>query len=750
MDNAIQQSLSEGVRTLASDTDSITQLKSFCRWRARLISTLEKQGGTIGRQAPQWPARPDLPCFTIWQRLSLAAALAGAGTDRVFLSFRFAGIQEFIDRARTTADYWSSSQLLSYLSWQAAQVIAEQLGPDSLIFPQPWALSGYRRWCGIEAAQAGGDCPSGFLAIVPRESARAVANSSEKAIHIAWSELTGKCFAVMNSLRPPRCVKSEWNAQLDPNRVFEIYWATVSCNTGDYGERFQAISTELETRKMLRNFEAWEQPGLKCYQDGYRQALPGGAIGAAELRKWWDDLSQHKSAWVDGKSVNIENRFRAGERLSGLAVVKRLASRLIFEDQAESKISFPSTASVAVVPFLESLSRKAANPRVATAVSAFLSKLILLLQRLGSAPLLHISPYPEYLANAWKQVDLPDVARVDGSWWYDSEFNLESIRREYGTVASAQGIPDLTSKCAELLLAVRKEAELDPPSRYVALLAGDMDDIGGWIRGARAAPLSSYAHSQFAATLGVDQRTPDFYQHLALGEALTAAAAVADVEVTKLGGRLVYAGGDDYLAFCPADRPLRVMDSIAQGVEVASGWLTEGRRGDRRLTISQAALLVPFNEPLSGAVAEAVRLLHETAKEECGRAAGAVSIRRRSGQQTIASGAWVTSDGRRVWPAIDSIAHLFRSGYVSPRGVAKAQEMAAGMRQINDTAGLQAMFLFLFGGKARPELSAALSTLLCAAQEAVLRGGNTGIWQQVEAQLLLARFLARQAQGEVL
>src|SRR5438105_12003936 len=44
---------------------------------------------------------------------------------RSSFSFRVGGVQEFIDSARTTADFWVSSYLISHLVATAAKVVAQ-------------------------------------------------------------------------------------------------------------------------------------------------------------------------------------------------------------------------------------------------------------------------------------------------------------------------------------------------------------------------------------------------------------------------------------------------------------------------------------------------------------------------------------------------------------------------------------------------------------------------------------------------
>jgi CRISPR-associated protein Cmr2 len=113
------------------------RLTTLAFWRFGPELGQELQG--IG---PLWnllPADTRTPDHTIWQHLDLTSALAGAmagGGHPALLTVSIGPVQDFIAAARSTSDLWAGSHFLSTLAWQAMQVVAEEYGPDAILFPQ--------------------------------------------------------------------------------------------------------------------------------------------------------------------------------------------------------------------------------------------------------------------------------------------------------------------------------------------------------------------------------------------------------------------------------------------------------------------------------------------------------------------------------------------------------------------------------------------------------------------------------------
>ena len=134
------------------------------------------------------PADTRIPDHSIWEHKRVTSAIAGALPKPAFLLFAVGPVQEFIATARKTQDLWAGSYLLSYLSWSAMKVVAEEFGPDSLIFPdlcrQPFA----DKWLidkGLKIDKPKSEqissptLPNRFFAIVPVDSVKDIAEKAK-------------------------------------------------------------------------------------------------------------------------------------------------------------------------------------------------------------------------------------------------------------------------------------------------------------------------------------------------------------------------------------------------------------------------------------------------------------------------------------------------------------------------------------------------------------------------------------------
>src|SRR5690625_1146790 len=89
------------------------------------------------------PADTRVPDHSIWNHMGMTSAFQGC-IDRdsegraALLLFTIGPVQSFIAAARNIRDLWSGSYLLSYLMSAAIGKLAEEYGPDHVIFPNAW------------------------------------------------------------------------------------------------------------------------------------------------------------------------------------------------------------------------------------------------------------------------------------------------------------------------------------------------------------------------------------------------------------------------------------------------------------------------------------------------------------------------------------------------------------------------------------------------------------------------------------
>ena len=188
------------------------------------------------------PADPCIPDHSIWDHASLAAAISGTWDPKegrhkpALLLFNIGSAQEFLMTARRTQDLWMGSYLFSYLAWEAIKVIADNCGPDCLIYPdlrgQPlvdlwiyqsffqetgdlWKVLSGRSFLNARGDGLGEDLkiasfPNLFTAIVPEDQATQLAQDAAQAVYSTWEEIAANVRKAVEKAVPRLASDSSW------------------------------------------------------------------------------------------------------------------------------------------------------------------------------------------------------------------------------------------------------------------------------------------------------------------------------------------------------------------------------------------------------------------------------------------------------------------------------------------------------------------------------------------------------------
>lgn len=541
-------------------------------WRLapELLRQHERSAGAPVKLGASWdlvPAFDFAPYATVWQRNAVAAALACALPKPGFLSFRMGGPQEFIDRARTTEDYWAGSYLISYLAWKAAEVLAAELGPDCVLFPALCGQPLVDLWLrGRACFQQGplaltepakeermiGSFPNGLLAIVPCDNVEEVKALARRVAEGFTAEWRRACDSVKNKLERALSLTDKgywdkiWARQTPADRVFELFWTVTPWpDQAPYKELFSRASRDMETRKTLRDFRSEPEPNVKCHQCGLREALQDfeGFDPAGRQRKLWQNL-----AALGG---NLEHRFRERERLCAVCTTRRLAVRVYFRAEHQElalRTSFPSTSSVAVTPYLRKVLQSASSAKNLHRALTEMGVPTLLespFQRLED----ELGPQPGATAQ-WL------FLHIDGDWWFDETYDANRLRADFGNRFQGKEtkINQARQQLREFLKALEQEGVGRPPN-YFAVVVADGDRVGDWIRGDLLPKWSESLHPAARGRAPSERRPASLLTHLALSQCLgNLPHFVRPVIEREFDGSLVYTGGDDLLAFVPVAR----------------------------------------------------------------------------------------------------------------------------------------------------------------------------------------------------
>ncbi len=731
-------------------------------WR-ELPEMLASEYPRVGALFNMLPADTRQPDHPLLQHLFITAALADALPHPALLVFSIGPVQSFISAARRTQDLWMGSWLLSYLSWVAMETIVKDYGPDTIIFPSLRGQPLCDLWLhsqGIipeedkprpeELALA--SLPNKFVALLPEFEAESAAQTAEMAVRDRWHELAeGVRTFLEGLLHLTADVWQElWREQIDSH--LEVYWSILPWpgqgerQAKDQAEEvrrvYSSLAQEPETfkaayehyvksgkyspnwgttysllysladrsfnaRKSLRNFVPTEDKGEKCSLCGKRAILHGGVTSRVGVRRFWEATAQE----IGPRAIKPGGR----ERLCAVCTVKRLAQRTVLEDQIGLRGGFPSTSEIAVAPFKAALIKELtkSNPSLHQTLHLYLTTL----EQLNLPKTVSWKAVPS-LQRLWSKASeqlknlVDQVLQYDGSLFLEETLTAERLRDDYGLEADEQAIQTARATLRDLIETAER-AGIGKPAKYYAVLAMDGDHAGRWLSGTHEGltEFGKILHprveeellraSDWEALLKTKRlMTPAL--HAAISEALASFALklVRYVVEERHTGRVIYAGGDDVLAFLPLDEalpaarelralfsgevklvnptvPPQALDLRKQDWVVAfsdpecTGYLRIG--GEILLTMGPTATasigiaVAHHLQPLD-AVIEAARQAERAAKDVYGRNAVCIHLLKRSGEESQVGMKWFyTDEVDDSVQLVTDIVQRFRNGELAMR-----------------------------------------------------------------------------------
>jgi CRISPR-associated protein Cmr2 len=292
---------------------------------------------------PYWnllPAEPTSPAHSVWEHTSLASAVAGtwnpeAGChDPALLMFTISSAQELLLTSRRTQDLWMGSYLLSWLTWKAIEVVASQIGPDSVIYPdlrgqplldywlhsrvfssedQPWRdLAKASIWDdkrgGLAPEMRVANLPNMFTALVPRTSATGIAEDAVRAVQGTWETIARSVKTRLEQGLPNLANDKVWQQFWEePVKSFlqdlGMFWATYPLSLASDGHDLKE-----SVYNAVKACEDWIQP-----EEGKNR------------EKQWQDYKQLLRASKD--SLNVGMVYYPVSRLAARALTNRKSLR---------------------------------------------------------------------------------------------------------------------------------------------------------------------------------------------------------------------------------------------------------------------------------------------------------------------------------------------------------------------------------------------------------------------------------------
>jgi len=589
----------EVIRDLSQKVND-PQKRFLLLWRCLESELVQREPNVLWSSLPADTRIPDHPLL---QHARVVSAFVNCLPNPATLLFTIGPVQGFISSARKTRDLCMGSFLLSYLTWCAIKIIAEQLGPDHVLFPSLLGQPLVDFWLHCEKSipieKPSPDrlrlatLPNRFFAVVPAVQAEDLAKQAEEAVRKEWQRLAEIVWKEICQ-RVPDFAKAKpiWNRQL--TQFPEVYWAIYKWDetpkkiaelfqqlTGSerfvkwfedtkgayehnqgsvYAACYELTERALGARKAFRDFKDRAEPAGKCSLCGERQALSD--LDEKVTRNW----SEHEKAfWSKVAEKFVGDVAPEGrERLCAICTVKRFVAKFVFAKELGISHEFPSTDSIAAATFVEALFGKWENAR------EHVSQLLAIIdseRRLKEVAFVGMD-IPKLERRA-KDLDseAKELMNLDGEWLFAGSYDPERIRRVHGIKVDDK----LAQKLQEARKALEELYRIAQPSDYYSVLFMDGDEMGKWLSGTHK-DLPKFAEILHCKVREKLEQQPDWQKvleaqrlispslHAAISEALAnfALNAVPYVVEELHAGKLVYAGGDDVLALLPLKDTLPV------------------------------------------------------------------------------------------------------------------------------------------------------------------------------------------------
>ncbi len=534
-------------RVVESLVKDVADQRRFLRlWRC-LPDELAKQFPRVGALFGMLPADTRQPDHPLTQHVSITAAIADALPQPALLVFSIGPVQEFIAAARRTQDLWMGSWLLSYLSWTAMKSLAEEYGPDVIVFPSLRGQPLCDRWLVRDQEVptqrprpqdlALASLPNKFVALLPASEAESAAERAEQAVYNEWLRLTDAVLAALsNGVMPSdHQTRTMWSEQVKTQ--LEVYWSVLPwegkgesegkkqaeavkslfeklCPPSadwsfgkayaqfakpkeegggqfhpNWGTTYSLLYTladrAFSSRKSLRDFQPNEERGEKCIVCGQRAALHGQDGSRQGVRTFWSQMATNLKA----KNRRTEVKPNGRERLCAVCSVKRFAQREVLEKELGLPGGFPSTSEIAVASFKAAVLQKLGNGQQGEKLADALRDHLDTLQLLDFPVSVARNAIPK-LQRLQRQLLNVSQAKVSADELLD--YDGEAFFAETFTPKRLKDDYDLVvsesdaaaaRESLRTLLKVAAEAGIPRPAKYYAALMMDGDHAGKWLSG---------------------------------------------------------------------------------------------------------------------------------------------------------------------------------------------------------------------------------------------------------------------------
>lgn len=613
-----REDLEKGIESLLPSDDASFDLNHYLR----LWSTLPELVAASGI--------PEDMVSRLRQRADVATAVAdalGSSKDFALLTFSLSPVQSFIEAARSLQDLWSGSSILSWLTFCGMEPVISQHGPGAIVFPNLRGIPLFDSWIAkkvaTESAPNGNanraaSIPNRFLALVPRESSDELIELCKARCNGEWRCLASRVFDRVKKIRSNGVSDEQaWDSGLwwtQVEKFFEVTVSVLPCSQSTL-RQFAAVIQPSDIESAY--------PSCLANRKQREEAASSGASPAEPLLDAWPafvDIASRMheaSRSIRNRPASAPKREHYPPKCTLMGSFEQMgpadfdASAKFWKALGESRVGDKARI------------RKGDRLCAISLVKRFAMLDTELKTQLGILDVERFDDTAKIAAAHWKdRTELAWDKITNGQWLHWREQNEGEEDGEEGPKGDVW-----TS-----ILKARNDN--GPPPAYYAILFLDVDDMGKWLRG--EAPISGNGSK------GPRAVTPLI--HTTISATLTRFAVNTSPSVVEeCKGTLVYAGGDDLLAFLPTDKALE----CAQALQTAVQCFAKTSREVFSPTVSVGIAVCHYKEDLR------LALQHAREAERIAKANGkdslALRICRHSGNtSTVLSG----------WPILKEVTNL--------------------------------------------------------------------------------------------
>ncbi|MFN4226530.1 MAG: type III-B CRISPR-associated protein Cas10/Cmr2 [Candidatus Ratteibacteria bacterium] len=643
------------------------------------------------------PADSRAPNHSIYDHLVQTSAIVSTLPKPAFLLFTIGPVQEFISTARKTSDLWAGSYILSYLTYKAIEVILEELGPDNVIYPNllrnplvdKWIYEKIKDTQIVEKFQHEewfkkfvdnarldeyltiANFPNRFFAIVPFEKAKDIAQGCKDRIIRELDKWVDKLSEIeeLKSVEIKDKIKSTIKSHL--KNYFQIYYVYLPWFNSNYTDvqtvldEYKDLVGENEIYKAVKIIS--EHPYYRSKKDKNEITSNVGCaysllfeltekfLASRKMYRKFEDIGERKGEKChlcgnyDVLEINWESLekgiVKEKEKLCGVCFIKRVFPLIISKELKIEEVKFPSTSEMATIMWKYNLNKDLAND-FKNKFEAFKKK-VKNIPESKSVPALKGHPLYE----------------IDGQWFFESSYREEYLKKEYG-ISDINN--EVKKKINEIFDLLSDENRFPKPPTYYAILMMDGDEMGKWLSGEKMPKIEDLLHQKTKDALlkyseGKDKEelqellclkhpiSASIHQNFSRRLTEFALSKVRDIVEGEYFGKLIYAGGDDVLAFLPLEK---IFDCAYNLQKTFKEVLSD------RASMSAGIVIVHHKYPLSLALNKA-REAKKKAKSDYGRDAFYITFLARNGEERGFGGKWEDKD------FFDDLICLFRNGKIS-------------------------------------------------------------------------------------